>query len=117
MTTVDFDDFTTINDTQGHAAGDEVLAQVATRLASTIRAGATVARLGGDEFAVLVEDLPEVDDAVSLAERVRETFAAPFAAKESGKGQCVLYREDLRTRILDRLTRRADRRHRSVGAG
>ncbi|MFC5186218.1 putative bifunctional diguanylate cyclase/phosphodiesterase [Actinomadura harenae] len=68
---VDLDGFTDINDSAGHAAGDQVLAQAARRLRGTVLADDTVARWGGDEFAVMLQ-LPGSDSqlAVELAERL-----------------------------------------------
>ncbi len=74
---VDLDDFKDVNDTLGHAAGDEVLRVVAGRLSQTVRPGDLVARLGGDEFALLLEGLPEPALATTLAERVVVALAAP----------------------------------------
>jgi diguanylate cyclase (GGDEF)-like protein len=67
---VDLDDFKTVNDSLGHAAGDELLKFVADNLRASLRPGDTAVRLGGDEFAVLVEDMQERDDAVRVAERI-----------------------------------------------
>ncbi|WP_030164570.1 bifunctional diguanylate cyclase/phosphodiesterase [Spirillospora albida] len=70
---VDLDGFTDVNDSAGHAAGDQVLAQAARRLRATVQADDTVARWGGDEFAVLVQlpaDDRETRGAVELAERL-----------------------------------------------
>ena len=74
---LDLDDFKTINDTLGHAAGDEVLMEVARRLHACIRAGDTAARLGGDEFALLLEDTPDAARAMEIAERIAEALAPP----------------------------------------
>jgi diguanylate cyclase (GGDEF)-like protein/PAS domain S-box-containing protein len=79
---IDLDDFKDINDTRGHAAGDELLAGVARRLAQNLRAGGTVARLGGDEFAILVEDIANGTEAAGFAPRVLAPFSAPFAVQD-----------------------------------
>jgi len=71
---VDLDDFKTVNDGLGHAAGDELLQVTARRLQDALRAHDTAARLGGDEFAVLLEDLADEDEALEIAERVRHAL-------------------------------------------
>ena len=72
---VDLDDFKPVNDTHGHAAGDALLAQVATRIEGVVRADDLAARLGGDEFAVLVSS---GDAAQAVAERLVGALSAPF---------------------------------------
>ncbi|MGZ8805199.1 MAG: putative bifunctional diguanylate cyclase/phosphodiesterase, partial [Microbacterium sp.] len=78
---LDLDGFKTINDSLGHTAGDQLLVAAAHRLANQLRPGDTAARLGGDEFAVLLEDVDGVDEVTSLAERLLDVFAAPFAVQ------------------------------------
>ena len=75
---VDLDDFKTVNDGLGHAAGDELLRATARRLEDTLRTQDTAARLGGDEFAVLLEDLVDEAEALAIAERVRCALEPPL---------------------------------------
>ena len=74
---IDLDNFKTINDSLGHAAGDHVLVETAHRLRSTVRAEDTAARLGGDEFAVLLEDA-DITTSARIAERIRTALGVPF---------------------------------------
>jgi diguanylate cyclase (GGDEF)-like protein len=74
----DLDGFKAVNDTLGHAAGDELLRQVAARLGSRVRPGDTVGRLSGDEFAVLLPGLAGPHAATALAGRVAACFELPF---------------------------------------
>ncbi len=69
---LDLDQFKLVNDTCGHAAGDELLRQVCTGLQQHLREGDTLARLGGDEFGVILENCP-AEAALRVAEALRET--------------------------------------------
>jgi diguanylate cyclase (GGDEF)-like protein/PAS domain S-box-containing protein len=80
---LDLDNFKKVNDSMGHAAGDELLCGIARRLVANVRSVDTVARLGGDEFAVLLEDLPQQDEAVMIAERILDSLRQPILV--SGK--------------------------------
>ncbi|MFF2147437.1 putative bifunctional diguanylate cyclase/phosphodiesterase [Kitasatospora sp. NPDC058190] len=75
---IDLDDFKVVNDTQGHAVGDELLVAVSLRISTALRSSDTAARLGGDEFAVLVEDALRPGDVDTLAGTVLAAFAEPF---------------------------------------
>jgi len=75
---VDLDRFKLVNDTHGHQVGDQLLAQVGRSLKKCVRQDDTVARLGGDEFAVVIADLARPDDAAIVAQKILDSFAAPF---------------------------------------
>ena len=74
---VDLDRFKAVNDSLGHAAGDELLGAVATRLRGCLRGVDTAARLGGDEFAALLPDVPD-GTAQAIAHRIIEALGRPF---------------------------------------
>jgi diguanylate cyclase (GGDEF)-like protein len=74
----DLDGFKQVNDTHGHAAGDELLRQVAARLGAVVRPQDTVGRLSGDEFALVLPGLADPTDAADVVDRVRGCFAEPF---------------------------------------
>ena len=75
---VDLDGFKVVNETMGHAAGDEVLVQAAARLRQAVGQEGVVSRIGGDEFAVIADGLKEAGPAAELAMRVRIAFLEPF---------------------------------------
>jgi diguanylate cyclase (GGDEF)-like protein len=75
---MDLDDFKTINDSLGHAAGDRLLSEVGDRIKATLRAADTAARLGGDEFAILLEDGGDGVEAAEVASRILTALQAPW---------------------------------------
>jgi diguanylate cyclase (GGDEF)-like protein len=75
---LDVDGFKDINDTLGHAVGDQLLVAVADRLARRLPSGGLIARLGGDEFGVLLSHVVDVPDAISTAESVLAVLDRPF---------------------------------------
>lgn len=75
---LDLDRFKIVNDSLGHAAGDELLKQIARRLELSTRTGDLTARLGGDEFVILLNELADVGESVIVAERVLEELKPAF---------------------------------------
>jgi diguanylate cyclase (GGDEF)-like protein/PAS domain S-box-containing protein len=75
---IDLDRFKVVNDSLGHQIGDQLLVQVADRIAGCLRTTDTLARFGGDEFVALLEDLDDGDEAVAVTERILGEFRHPF---------------------------------------
>jgi diguanylate cyclase (GGDEF)-like protein len=75
---IDLDHFKEVNDTLGHAQGDEVIRVVAQRLRGLLRRGDHFARLGGDEFSIVMHDVNQPEDVQQLAQRVRDELALPI---------------------------------------
>lgn len=75
---IDLENFKQVNDSFGHPAGDQLLRQLARRVAQSLRSGDVVARIGGDEFGVVVIDA-DATQAVSVAERISASLEQPFA--------------------------------------
>lgn len=75
---LDFDKFKPINDTLGHAIGDILLKQAAVRMQTCLRESDTLARIGGDEFVVLLPHVENDEDAMLVAEKVRQAMNKPF---------------------------------------
>jgi diguanylate cyclase (GGDEF)-like protein len=75
---IDLDRFKVVNDSLGHAAGDELLQQVATRLKSCVRDCDTLARVGGDEFVLIASSLKSVEEASTIASRLLASLEPPF---------------------------------------
>ena len=108
---IDLDHFKTINDTFGHATGDALLVQASRRIQGLLRASDTLARMGGDEFAVMLPDVNQADEAVSVALKIlsclQESFGLPDQQVYSGASIGLAYYPD-DARDSDTLLRYAD---------
>jgi diguanylate cyclase (GGDEF)-like protein len=106
---VDIDHFKRVNDTYGHAVGDDVLQQCARRLLAGTRAGDVIGRWGGEEFLILLPDT-SLDEARAISERIRAAVAAPPISVDGGEldvtisGGCAVDDDG----DIDALLRRAD---------
>ena len=80
---IDLDHFKEINDSLGHAVGDEILKDVTSRLRETIRDEDTLARLGGDEFTIILENLAQGQDASVLAQKILQVLSKPITIEDN----------------------------------
>ncbi|MGD0855456.1 MAG: PAS domain S-box protein [Dehalococcoidia bacterium] len=81
---LDLDRFKEVNDTMGHNVGDEVLKRVANKLALTVRSSDTVGRLGGDEFLLLLQEIHDLEDATTIADKIIHSFKEPITVEGHG---------------------------------
>jgi diguanylate cyclase (GGDEF)-like protein len=123
LVVVDVDSLKDINDSFGHAVGDEALRRLAHALSGSIRASDTVARLGGDEFVVLLDGLAEADVASQFADRLRDAVCRVTIETEAGAfvvtasfGLAIGTADDAPAALLQRADN-AMYRAKGVGAG
>ena len=108
---LDLDRFKVVNDSLGHIAGNQLLQEVARRLAASVRPGDLVARLGGDEFAVLIDQVHDPAEAMGLAQRLLKLLAQPLminGTEVSAGASIGITFSDLGYRSADEVLRDAD---------
>ena len=105
---IDLNDFKLVNDAHGHAAGDQVLREVALRLQDTVRSSDLVGRIGGDEFALIIEGVESRNDVAVLADKVAHAIEAPIELDGStvhvGASIGVAFFPDRECHFGDRIT-------------
>jgi diguanylate cyclase (GGDEF)-like protein len=82
---IDIDGFKAVNDEHGHPAGDALLQEIAARLSMHLRGNDTVARLGGDEFALILEDIPDPQQALQLCQDLCAALGEPYTLRVGGR--------------------------------
>jgi diguanylate cyclase (GGDEF)-like protein len=109
---LDLDGFKAVNDTHGHAVGDQALSEFARRVSVIVRADGFLARVGGDEFAIIMPKINSLDDPTNLARRIAAAVAEPFVVEDMtaefgvGIGIAIAPNDGVHA---DDLVRRADR--------
>lgn len=108
---IDIDGFKPVNDTHGHNVGDALLQEIAVRLQDCVRTSDTVARVGGDEFVMIIENISDIDAAITIAEKalllMRKTFVFDDLECHVGASLGIsIYPDD--SEDLDELTQQAD---------
>jgi diguanylate cyclase (GGDEF)-like protein len=105
---IDLNDFKLVNDEHGHAAGDQVLREVALRLQDAVRSSDLVGRIGGDEFALIIEGVESQNDVAVLADKVADAIEAPIELDGStvhvGASIGVAFFPDRECHFGDRIT-------------
>ncbi len=105
---IDLNDFKLVNDEHGHAAGDQVLREVALRLQDAVRSSDLVGRIGGDEFALIVEGVESQNDVAVLADKVADEIEAPIELDGStvhvGASIGIAFFPDRECHFGDRIT-------------
>lgn len=108
---LDLDGFKTINDSMGHATGDQLLIEDARRLQACLRPGDTIARLGGDEFGFLLEGVRDEAEAIEVARRLTRAAREPFSVD----GREIAVSASVGIAMVDRTTTSVDVALRNAG--
>ncbi|UTW13861.1 EAL domain-containing protein [Marinobacterium rhizophilum] len=80
---IDIDNFKSINDSLGHAVGDQLLCETARRIEGCLPSGETLARLGGDEFSIILHNIPDPSSSHTVARTIQQAFKQPFSLADS----------------------------------